>query len=509
MALFIQRLNSLSQLKLNIFANYIGKFWSNLLSFLLVPVYLHYLGVEVYGLIGAFYAVTSFVNLLDLGLGTTINREVALRKSIPEKRGSIPNLLKTTEIIYWCIGLGLVVLMALLAQPIATQWFKIEKLHLGTVRWVVLILGLTVAIRWPVTPYRSTLIALEKQVPLNIGEATLKTFRELGAVVILVWISPTIMAFLVWQSLLALAEVFLMMILAWHFLPVKKTRPCFEFNILGEIWRFAIGMNWITVVSLLLTQMDKILLSKLVSLEQFGYYSMANTLASSIVTFFHPFSIAISPHFTALVAQGEEQKLKEIFHKSSLFISLLLTPVATMLMFCAPTILEIWIRSPEVVTQASHPLRLLTFGMLMGSLFHVQYLLQLAIGKPQIYALFGSFSLILVVPAMFWLISHFELVGAALVWAILNTAYYLILSRMTHRYILHHEYQRWLFQDTLIPIVLCFAVDCIVVQVQSAYPGIPTAIISIAIGLGISYGLLGLWYTYQMKYDKSRLKVKG
>jgi len=137
MAQFIHNLRSLSHFKLNTLANYAGKFWSNLLSLLLVPVYLHYLGVEAYGLIGAFYGVTSFIGLLDLGLSATVSREVAVRQAVPEKQATIPDLLRTTEVIYWGVSIVIILIMAFLAEPIATQWIKVEKLDLNTVKYTV------------------------------------------------------------------------------------------------------------------------------------------------------------------------------------------------------------------------------------------------------------------------------------------------------------------------------------------------------------------------------------
>ncbi|NJM23730.1 MAG: oligosaccharide flippase family protein [Richelia sp. SM1_7_0] len=338
MSALIQKLKSLSQLKLNAIANYAGNFWSNLLSFLLVPVYLHYLGVEAYGLIGGFYAVISFIGLLDLGLSATIKREVALRKAIPEKVLTIPDLLRTTEIIYWCTGTVILLLMVFLAQPISTQWINAENLDLRTVKWAVIILGLTVAIRWPVTTYRGTLIALEKQVQLNILEVILKTFRELGAVIILVMISPTIIAFLLWQAFIAIVEVLLMMVFAWCYVPKTENRASFKIEILKEIWRFAIGVSWTTIVSMMLSQIDKILLTKFVSLEQFGYYMLASTLAQKISIIFQPFVVAISPQLITLAAQPDEQKFINFFHKSSLFISLTVIPVASTFIFFAAII---------------------------------------------------------------------------------------------------------------------------------------------------------------------------
>jgi len=499
MTVLIRKLKSLSQLKLNAIANYAGNIWSNLLSFLLIPVYLHYLGVEAYGLIGGFYAVISFIGLLDLGLSATIKREVALRNATEEKLLTIPDLLRTTEIIYWCTGTVILLLMVLLAQPISTQWINAENIDLATVKWAVIILGLTVAIRWPVTTYRGTLIALEKQVLLNILEVILKTFRELGAVLILVMISPTIIAFLLWQAFIAVLEVLLMMLFAWRNVPKIKNRASFKIEILQEIWQFAAGISWTTIVSIILAQIDKILLTKFVSLEQFGYYMLASTLAQKLSIIFQPFVVAISPQLITLAAQPDEQKLKNFFHKSSLFISLTVIPVASTFIFFAPIILELWTQSPDVATQASSILAILTFGAMLDSISNISSQIQLAIGKPQIGAIFNSCSVILVIPAMLYLVPQMQLFGAALTKTVVNILYYLVLSRITHRYILHQEHRRWLIQDTLIPILMCFTVFFVISQMQILFTGKLFAVFCILSGITISYGVLFMWYKYQVK----------
>ena len=499
MTVLIRKLKSLSQLKLNAIANYAGNIWSNLLSFLLVPVYLHYLGVEAYGLIGGFYAVISFIGLLDLGLSATIKREVALRKTTEEKLLTIPDLLRTTEIIYWCTGTVILLLMVLLAQPISSQWINAENIDLATVKWAVIILGLTVAIRWPVTTYRGTLIALEKQVQLNILEGTLRTFRELGAVLILVMISPTIIAFLLWQAFIAVLEVLLMMVFAWRNVPQIKNRASFKIEILKEIWRFAAGISWTTIVSIILAQIDKILLSKFVSLEQFGYYMLASTLAQKLSIIFQPFVVAISPQLITLAAQPDEQKFIKFFHKSSLFISLTVIPIASTFIFFAPIILELWTQSSDVAAEASGILAILTFGAMLDSISNISSQIQLAIGKPQIAAIFNSCSVILVIPAMLYLVPELQLFGAALIKTVVNILYYLVLSRITHWYILHKEHRRWLIQDTLIPVLICFTVFFIVSQMQIRCTGKLFTVFCILSGITISYGILFMWYKYQLK----------
>lgn len=503
MALLRHKFKDLSQLKLNTLANYVGRLWSSLLSFFLVPVYLHYLGVEAYGLIGGFFTVTSFIELLDLGLSTTVNREVALRQANPQKQVTIPSLLRTTEIIYWSVGLIILILMILLSEPIATQWINAQKMDLLTVKWAVIILGLTVAIRWPITPYRGTLMGLQKQVQVNILETTLKTVKELGAVIILVKISPTIIAFLQWQAVIGILEVIFMMMLAWHNIPKVSQQAKFETKILQEIWQFAAGISWSMLVSLILAQVDKVLLTKFVSLELFGYYILAATLAERICLFLDPFLVALSPQIIALLNQDKTVDFSLFFHKCSLFISLIITPLAGMLMFFAPTVLELWTRSTDVAVNASSILVILTLGAILNLMTNLSYQIQLALGKPYISAFFNTCSVAIVVPAMLLIVPKFHLFGAALVRTLLNVLYYLILSRMTHLYILQKEHLRWMLQDTLVPMLLCFTVFLLASRLQILFPGKIIAILLILLALISSYSLLVWWYKYQLRQLKT------
>jgi len=67
----------MASLARNITANYLGRSWSALLGLLLIPLYLKYLGIEAYGLVGFFTSLTGMLGILDLGIGATMNRELA------------------------------------------------------------------------------------------------------------------------------------------------------------------------------------------------------------------------------------------------------------------------------------------------------------------------------------------------------------------------------------------------------------------------------------------------
>ena len=55
-------------LKRNLIANYLGQGWTALMGLAFIPLYINYLGIEAYGLIGLFAVLQGWLVLLDLGM---------------------------------------------------------------------------------------------------------------------------------------------------------------------------------------------------------------------------------------------------------------------------------------------------------------------------------------------------------------------------------------------------------------------------------------------------------
>ena len=87
---------------------------------------LYYLGVEAYGLVGFFVFSQSVLQLLDLGLAPTINREVARCRTQGNMRDAA-ELLRTFAIIYWAVGALILVCFFLAAPYIASYWLNAES----------------------------------------------------------------------------------------------------------------------------------------------------------------------------------------------------------------------------------------------------------------------------------------------------------------------------------------------------------------------------------------------
>src|SRR5438105_295306 len=110
--------------KINAGANFAGTLWSAGLNIVFVPLYLHYLSIESYGLIGVFYSIQAFVVLLDFGLSPTLNRELARLSGSDTSVQEMHDVKRTLEIPNWIIACTIAALFAAAAPVAARYWIQ-------------------------------------------------------------------------------------------------------------------------------------------------------------------------------------------------------------------------------------------------------------------------------------------------------------------------------------------------------------------------------------------------
>lgn len=63
-------------LRISLIANYIGQGWTAIMNVAFIPVYIRYLGMKSYGLVGTFTIVLGAAVLFDAGVTPTLHREM-------------------------------------------------------------------------------------------------------------------------------------------------------------------------------------------------------------------------------------------------------------------------------------------------------------------------------------------------------------------------------------------------------------------------------------------------
>jgi len=233
----------LSSLKKNIAANITGSIWQALMGLVFIPLYIKFMGIESYGLIGIFAILQVIFGLLDVGLGSTLTREMARLSALPNKEQEMRNLVRTLEILYWGIAVFVGIAIVLLSPFIANHWIKAGQLSAKTIEQALLIMGIITVFQMPIGFYSGGLMGLQKQVLLNIINICMSTLRGAGAVLILWLVSPTIQYFLLWQIVISIINASLLAMFIWRRLPHSDNKAVFQKQLLKGIWRFSAGMS--------------------------------------------------------------------------------------------------------------------------------------------------------------------------------------------------------------------------------------------------------------------------
>lgn len=443
----------MTKIRYNILANYMGQGWSIFINIAFVPLYIRYLGMEAYGLIGMFAVLQAWLTLLDMGMTPTLNREMARFLVVKGDSQNIQDLLRSLEILCLPITGGIVLAIWALSGFLAKDWLRVETIPLAQVSGAIGVMGLVVAGRFVESLYRSSLLGLQRQVFYNVANGLLSTVRAGGSVAVLALVSPTILAFFLWQGLCSLFSLCVLGIAVHKALP-RPPRPArFSVAALINIRRFAGGMVGITLLSLMLTQVDKVLLSRLLPLAEFGYYTLAASLAAALYTLVSPITTATYPSLVEMATIQNERGLTQLYHKAAQLVTVSLAPPAAVLCIFAPEVMYVWTGNTAHALATASILPPLIIGSFLNAMMWMPYQCQLAYGWTSFALKANLIGTCLLIPAILWVTPHYGAPGAAWVWAALNIAYMLVGIPIMHKYILTSEKWTWYDRDVGRPLI--------------------------------------------------------
>lgn len=402
----------------NIIANYLGAGAMILAPILALPWYLAQLGSKQYGLIGFVATLQVVLGLIDAGISQALVRDFATRFDTSfdgKKKSAI--LLFSFERVYWLFSLSVGLGTWLASRFIAEHWLNLDGLPLSSGVMAVGGAAFIFAAQFPGSIYRSFLVGSESQVALNANLFVFALLRHAGGVfVVLIW--PTLGAFLVWQIVIALAETLGRAWMAWRIVETKRSQLTWSSVDFKKIWFTAAGMTGATLLGALTVQMDRILLSRAVSIEQFGYYTIAATLAVGSMQLINPLTQAVLPQ--AIKTAHDPLALYRLSVHLAKMIFAVVFACGVIFVIAGEWLLFFWLKQSEAVGIIYEILKISLIGTILNAFYNVGYVNWLSGGKTEKILKVNLFSFIFSILTMPFFISQFGVKGAALGWVVIN-----------------------------------------------------------------------------------------
>ncbi|WP_250657400.1 lipopolysaccharide biosynthesis protein [Alkalimarinus coralli] len=438
--------------KLELAINLTARLVAAVLSFLVVPFYTELLGVEAYGLIGFFTTFQAIFFLLEMGVVGAFVRQTAMAsESSRERGGELKKLASTLNTLFLILGFVVSILVYYVSGLIAENWVSSDGLPHEHVERAIQLMGVVIGAQFPFLIYQAGLLGLHKHLQLNVLLIVVALLRYLGALIILMSVESSITAYFAWQLLVSLFQSAISKFLLWRNYPRKAEVKHFDIDQLKKIWRFSAGMAGIAMTTVAMMQVDKVVVSGVLSLTEFGYYSMAVLIASVPLLVAGPFYNVYYPKLSQFVSVGNQEKLVECYHQGAQLIAAFIIPLGGMIALFAEPISLIWIRDQFMSSQISPLITILCLGTTLAGVMHIPYSLQIAHGWTKLTFRANLIAVMLMIPLMMKYIPEYGAIAACYCWLLMNVGFVVFNTSIMHRRLLIGEIKRWYIQSLLLP----------------------------------------------------------
>lgn len=412
-------------LKNNILSSYISQIYIIFISIFILPFYIKYMGAEAYGLVGFFAMLQAVFALLDFGLRPTISRQTAQYNGGSLTKLDFRRLFRALNIIFILIAVLGGLILLILSEKIVSNWLKLENLNPDDVLFAVQVMAVSVSLRWMTGLFRGVISGFEKIVWLSISNSLVATLRFPLVLVYMYYFGFTVKSFFIYQLFVAILEFTLLTFKSYSLLPTLNINEVIGWSLAPTkpFIGFALSIAFTSSVWIIVTQLDKFVLSGILPLSEYGYFSLAVLVSAGVIQISAPISGSIMPRMAKLQAEGKFNEIQNIYLNSTQFISVVVVTAGIVLAGVAEPFLFAWTNDINLAKNAAPILTLYALGNALLALSAFPYYLQYTKGNLK-YHLIGNIILVLtLIPTIIWAAKNYGGVGAGWVWFITQAAY--------------------------------------------------------------------------------------
>lgn len=444
--------NRKSRISVNVLANSISQFYSVFIGIAVFPVLLTNLGPEGFGLIGFFSMLSTWLMLLDVGLSQTISRESARSGGSLTNQNEFKVVLRSVELIFVCISAVVSIFVLMCSELIAKKWLNLSELSANDVQYCVMLMGVMFSSRWLIALYRGGLNGFERQVWVSGFTILGSTARFVGGLLLVVYFTKDVRAYFTYQLFIFSLELIIINRKIYSLLPLNSKFLKPSIQKIKSIAPFALGVAFTSGFWIIISQLDKVLLSTLLTLREYGFFILVATVSTGILMISAPIGTAIRPRLTRLIAEKHIEKMAKLYTNATHAVGVLGFPVIAVLVNSPSAVLYAWTGSNEAAEWGGQVLRwyALANGILLVLSF--QYYLQFAFGNLKYHVrgnlIFGVFQIICISCAAL----SYGAIGTAVAWFALQLFFFTFWPAYIHSKFVPGLNSIWLRKGIFFPL---------------------------------------------------------
>ncbi len=393
----------------------------------------------------------AWFGLLDIGMTPTVARETARNRAGATSAVDFRRLVRALTLIFVAVALVGAGGLLLSANYISDNWLQANSLHREEVLHAIQLMALGIGLRWMSGLARGRITGAEEIVWLSGFNALIATLRFVGVIPILIWIDSTPITFFLFQLAVAILEFCGLTLKAHGLLPVLNpgTRIGWSLAPIRGVLKFSLAIAFTSSIWIVVTQSDKLILSKLLSLQDYGYFTLAVVVAGSVLIATGPISTVLIPRLTHMEAQGDAASVIDAYRRATRLVSLMAMPVAFVLAMFAVPVLWAWTGDMDAAQKIGPVAGLYAIGNALLAVGAFPAYLQYARGNLRLHLIGSGLFIGVLLPALILGVWQLGATGAGWAWLGTNLLYLLVWVPFVHSRLAPGLHLHWLARDVL------------------------------------------------------------
>jgi O-antigen/teichoic acid export membrane protein len=409
-------MNRLQRSSINMLSSTAGYVVPMLVNLITTPLLLHALGEAAYGLQSLVAVIIGYLTFMDMGLDLPIIKLLA-EDHARQDAVAKSYLLSTTLQLYAAIGLVGMSGIMLLADWFARSVFQVPADLVGQAIMVFRLAGIgflgSVGMSWG----RAVAMGLQRYdltYSVSVVLNTAGTLIGLGVV----YAGYGVVGYVLTRTILTTLSGPIYYLLTRRFLSGFRFRQGINRATLRRVSGYVGYGIFNRITSSLVSRLDQTLLAVWMGVAAAGIYAVPFMLANSFGYMIAYMLGFIFPMASELQSLGQMDRLRDIFTRSSQFITALAGLIFIPLFILGDSFLAVW--TPSIATQASGVLPLLALAGYIGALTaSLPNSVMVGLGKMRQFTIYATIRAMVLAIFCFIFIRALGLVGAG--WALLLT----------------------------------------------------------------------------------------
>lgn len=402
----------MSRFARNAVFNVVGQGVALLLGLLSVKCVYTRLGGDTVGIIFfALMASTTLCNVLELGILSTTVREVSA--NCDSDRPYTEAYIRSFSSFYWIFFCVFGIAIYFAAPFIASKWLILRDIDQKAAESALRILLISSLLALPRSFYASVIRGLQRMEINNVIDPALTGLQQLGIILIAAE-GGNLLHVACWIAVTNVIGVIAYVGMCARFFSFRRALiPGYSASVVTRNWSYTANMMVISLTALGYLQADKVILSKVLPVEWFGYYYFAYTLVSKGAAITMAVSNAAFPHLSNLYANYGATLMGDEYHKLQNTLCVLIAPIFAAISFASVPLFS-HVFTTDIAKSLAVPTVFLCLGFYMTGTLTIPNVISFVVGKPNIVARQNIIALFVILPVAFFGIRVWGILGASL-----------------------------------------------------------------------------------------------